>query len=428
MTTGSVNRDMRQTVTLYDPYTPGNVNYRVGTVFSRSWTGEDWPSAKPIRAVPEERSPGLGALSVPPARAYVEEHNYTANIQVQEVHLFRLRSKSAPSIFRHIPGVGHGSDGGFLPWTANEEIQLLGKLRERVAGSDFNAGVFLGEGTKSLGMITQSASAIYNSLRLVKRGRFGDARRLLTGKGTQQRIKKYDDPNWIDSVPFAKRDRALQVYDHDISSGWLELQYGWLPLLKDVYGSAEFLAHQMHHGLQFRVSATLARNWKGTLPSSSSPDYRYAKSTKNLRARVIGKLSEPPDIVGLAGLKDPLSIAWELVPWSFVVDWFIPVGNYLQARGLAQALKGVFIVTLFERITFAGAELVPNNGSNMASQWNLDSSGMDQNTTRKIRVRRIIYNGSLPVPQPEVKPLMSVPSWKRAANAVALLDQLTGRR
>jgi hypothetical protein len=30
------------------------------------------------------------------------------------------------------------------------------------------------------------------------------------------------------------------------------------------------------------------------------------------------------------GIADPLLLAWELLPWSFVADWFLPVGNYLE--------------------------------------------------------------------------------------------------
>jgi hypothetical protein len=32
-----------------------------------------------------------------------------------------------------------------------------------------------------------------------------------------------------------------------------------------------------------------------------------------------------------AGLINPLDIAWELVPWSFAIDWFVPIGNTLKA-------------------------------------------------------------------------------------------------
>lgn len=31
------------------------------------------------------------------------------------------------------------------------------------------------------------------------------------------------------------------------------------------------------------------------------------------------------------GLTNPASVAWELVPFSFVVDWFAPVGDWLNA-------------------------------------------------------------------------------------------------
>jgi len=33
--------------------------------------------------------------------------------------------------------------------------------------------------------------------------------------------------------------------------------------------------------------------------------------------------------LGQLGITNPLHALWDRVPWSFVVDWFIPVGNYL---------------------------------------------------------------------------------------------------
>jgi hypothetical protein len=31
------------------------------------------------------------------------------------------------------------------------------------------------------------------------------------------------------------------------------------------------------------------------------------------------------------GLINPLEIVWELLPYSFVVDWFLPIGNWLSS-------------------------------------------------------------------------------------------------
>lgn len=40
-----------------------------------------------------------------------------------------------------------------------------------------------------------------------------------------------------------------------------------------------------------------------------------------------------PDLLlpAKVGLTNPLSVAWELIPFSFVVDWFLPIGKYLDA-------------------------------------------------------------------------------------------------
>jgi hypothetical protein len=37
------------------------------------------------------------------------------------------------------------------------------------------------------------------------------------------------------------------------------------------------------------------------------------------------------DLPGLFGLVNPFEVAWEIVPFSFVADWFLPIGRYLSA-------------------------------------------------------------------------------------------------
>jgi hypothetical protein len=39
---------------------------------------------------------------------------------------------------------------------------------------------------------------------------------------------------------------------------------------------------------------------------------------------------------------NPLAIAWELVPFSFVVDWFVGVGSYLDSWENHYRFKGAF--------------------------------------------------------------------------------------
>jgi hypothetical protein len=80
-----------------------------------------------------------------------------------------------------------------------------------------------------------------------------------------------------------------------------------------------------------------------------------------------------PEFVRLQqmGLTNPLEVAWELIPFSFVADWFISVGDWL--RGLT-ALHGLRIVSGFrsnvneiatryeqpETIRFSGGHMYTN--------------------------------------------------------------------
>jgi hypothetical protein len=49
------------------------------------------------------------------------------------------------------------------------------------------------------------------------------------------------------------------------------------------------------------------------------------------------------------GVLDPLSVAWEVLPFSFVADWFIPIGTYLENLNQIPFLKGRFMVTAYRR-------------------------------------------------------------------------------
>lgn len=118
------------------------------------------------------------------------------------------------------------------------------------------------------------------------------------------------------------------------------------------------------------------------------------------------------------GLKDPLSIAWELVPYSFVADWFIPIGAWLQARGLQQAVKGTFVSSLTEKFEQRGASSAAANFELIgASAWRY-STGVFTRTVEP----------QLKIPYPEFKPLGKILSWQHCENAIALLINAHGSK
>jgi hypothetical protein len=284
-------------------------------------------------------------------------------------------------------------------WTANDTIKLQDKLREKIMGSDFNAGVAIAESSKSLSLVANSATRIALALKAVRSGRPGDAALILTRNTSQEGVFK---------PPKATKNNRSKW-----GGLWLELQYGWLPLVKDAQAGAQALAHAFSAPPQqiYRVKRTV----KGLIAVDAYVGGDGAQYTKGYLKAIIREKNMPI----LTGLLDPASIAWELLPYSFVIDWFVPIGNYLQNLALARGVEGTFVTTIhrhseYERTSFRFAPGFPTPQT--VSCYALKREGDIQRTV----------STALSVPLPNVKPLSKALSFKHCLNAIALLSVLKG--
>jgi hypothetical protein len=118
------------------------------------------------------------------------------------------------------------------------------------------------------------------------------------------------------------------------------------------------------------------------------------------------------------GFTNPVSLAWELLPFSFVADWFIPIGDFLEAL---EAWKGMTFLggskTTFTRIktdsaiTYSGPA-VGNPTVNI--QLNADFRN------EQIRLVRTALN-TWPSPVLPSFNKTGLSAGNRGANAIALL-------
>lgn len=133
-----------------------------------------------------------------------------------------------------------------------------------------------------------------------------------------------------------------------ISNTWLEYRYGWRPLILDIHNVSEEIrtlrAKLERKRLVVRAGEsnvledvktftqrplTWNSSWK------LSGEIRYT-SEYRVHAGVIfdvvsvDKLQELNRIIGFRP-NDFVSTAWEIVPYSFVIDWFVNIGPWLQA-------------------------------------------------------------------------------------------------
>jgi hypothetical protein len=291
-------------------------------------------------------------------------------------------------------------------WTANDDLKLIGKLQERINGSDFNLGIALAECNQTLQMIGDSAIRINRSLTALKRGNINlAAKYLMDGTGRSQK-KKYS----------SNTSRTLS--QSKLSSNWLELQYGWLPLLSDVKAGAEWLANRLEvpfrqrYAASRRVSALRTRNTPWVTYYLGVPNVNPVPSctcVAEYRKQIIAFITERPSVAVSLGLTDPLSVAWEKIPFSFVADWFIPVGDYLGARGFASSLTGTFVTTVKTQT----GSFINGNGNFVVPRYIGE---------RQMTITRTVST-VLDVPMPRFKQFGQAASWSHCANAVALLTQ-----
>lgn len=425
----------------------------VGVSYSKTWSGTDRPKLpKTYRTVVETR-PGYWCFGpkgqkywVPPKarkfkkRVWVvrdnrrdEEHAYSMLLK-RTSHFFINRRNGAAVPWK--VACNHSSQGTSYevtsfngdPWTSNDEIALIGKLREKIAGSEWNLGVALAEAPQALRMIAQTAQRIDRAYRSVgkalKSVRYGnlkafekhmsEARWMLAlgAKGPKSKLS----PSGRPLKPTAKE--KLTEARLRGANNWLELQYGWLPLVNDVYDGADFLAHQLNEPLAKEYKARRSRAfWPTGITTTGATAWKGPETRDGRSAMQIKAILREKDAIALSGLLDPLSIVWEKLPYSFVIDWFIPIGNWLQARGLAQSVSGTFVTSRFQKVICRGVHQLNPDGTAYPKY-----TGGRENFSIRIALTRTIST-TLSVPKPAIKPLMSVPSWRKAANAVSLLIQ-----
>lgn len=279
-------------------------------------------------------------------------------------------------------------------WTSNDEIALTSKLASAVRGHDFNAGVAVAEMPQTIKLLTDRTASFFKAYRYAKKGRFGDSLRAL-GKpstGNPRRPKK--------------------LTTSDVSSFWLEIQYGWKPLLNDIYEAAKVIESNTSgpRSYTFRCSRSV-RSRQNTAANGSGvyeimTDLAY---TVSLRA----KFFEPPSTARSLGLLNPLAVAWEKVPFSFVVDWFIPIGNYLDTAGFFLG---------YDNYTCTRSVLRTGNGAltKLRSPYSIYTWVGGSYTHRSVKFDRI-PNYTIVVPRPGFKPIEQALSLGHLKNAAALI-------
>lgn len=153
--------------------------------------------------------------------------------------------------------------------------------------------------------------------------------------------------------------KALRRPDRALSGAWLVNQYGIQPALADIYQWVDYCRGKAVHDLQPVRARASVRN-SASYNQSNWPPVR-ASTTLNERVEMKARyrVSNPElfEISRITSL-NPVALAWELTPLSFVADWFIDIGGYLQSLENSLGLGLTFVdgyVTDTSLLTAKGA-------------------------------------------------------------------------
>jgi hypothetical protein len=151
---------------------------------------------------------------------------------------------------------------------------------------------------------------------------------------------------------------------------------------------------------------------KKALPRSNSDQFKLTGQSivEGRFKAVVTHINE----AALVGLTDPASLIWEKLPYSFVADWILPVGDYLSASALSRAIQGTYTYTRFSRVKVDGAVYVGSDPRRFVTfgvePWVHDDVWLDR-----------VVTSSLEVPFPVFKGRDKIASWTHAINSIALL-------
>jgi hypothetical protein len=222
-------------------------------------------------------------------------------------------------------------DIGVIPSWFQADIEatspiVLTKAIAKVNEADWLSLVSVAEFNKTVKLLSSPLHAFYD-LTVKYRKRLREIRQL--------------KPTLL--TPRGREQFAIDVHNQ-LGSAWLQYRYGWTPLMHDIEDITKAYNRVMGYQRQppllvKRSSQSLSYSYKGSGVKSSQChgnfEWKHSWDVK-VSAGVIYKLNDAllrqqaSHYTGL-DLRGLVLTAWELIPYSFVVDWFVGVGDWLNA-------------------------------------------------------------------------------------------------
>lgn len=246
----------------------------------------------------------------------------TRSVVVRATPLPKIYGTEVSVVTDHA-GLGSWSDS--LQYETALRNVVLNDLRSQARQSSANLATMLGEYRQAADLFYQLVKDLHQLTMAVK---LRDPRILLYGYYHRSGEIRKGSSGFSWSAKVQK----------DLSARWLQYVYGVKPLMGDMHDVLVELRNKTNRGapvIKLRAHATQRNRPAPTLVTSAMDSKLLGerKTWSQKRVQGVAEIKTRNDILnstlGAYGFTNPLSVAWELTPFSFVVDWWINVGEIL---------------------------------------------------------------------------------------------------
>lgn len=237
---------------------------------------------------------------------------------VKPLHFRVLPSGAQPTVLhvppyvlnseKHIDGVVQRG----LSW-AERQTHFI-NFNEKLAARKVDVLTTLGEAKSSISMVSSALSDLMRGYRAIRKGKVGVLRKLFKKGALNKNVSRH----W--------RNKTVE-------NRYLEFTYGWSPMIGDIATAFKELSNLEPLPQIMKVSHSTklpcefhegSDGWGFRLMKTNC--YFAVRSEKARRSAEWNLIN------------NPLLTGWELVPYSFVVDWFIPIGDTISQFSAADGL------------------------------------------------------------------------------------------
>jgi hypothetical protein len=184
------------------------------------------------------------------------------------------------------------------------------KFADKVKGAEAMLAVNIAERNQALEMIASRAKQLLQFCNFLRRRQFQKAAACLG----------------------VKTPKSVRHLGRDVSAAFLEFHFGWEPLIGDIGAGVDILQGDVPDKHIRSRGKPVTKDFHVHLSDDFTvTDYgTKVKVQTSCSARVV--VTNPSlHAADQWGFVNPVSVAWELVPFSFVVDWFVPVSSFLNS-------------------------------------------------------------------------------------------------